>query len=463
MSIRRILIANRGEIALRVIRACEQLGIETVLAASSADRDSLPARTAGRVVCIGPALSSQSYLDVRAIITAAQGTGADAIHPGYGFLSESPELAQACADEGLIFIGPRADQILDMGNKLRARERAKSFGLPLLPGSEKVHTHQQAAEVARRIGFPVILKAAAGGGGRGMKIVSEDEQLQRMFESASAEAKAAFGDESLYVERYIANARHIEVQVLGDKFGNVIHLGERDCSLQRRHQKLVEESPAPEIAEPLRQAIREAGVTLARNIGYENAGTVEFIYDEDAKKFYFLEMNTRIQVEHPVSEMVTGIDLVQEQIRVARGEVLRFRQQDVVFRGHALECRINAEVPHEGFRPSPGRISTWSPPQGPNIRVDSHCHSGYAVPPYYDSMIGKLIVYGSNRTEAIERMGHALARFHVEGIGTTIGFLQQVMQHSDFRAGRVSTALVGRMLEETKQAGDAEKLLVRSP
>ena len=450
MTVHRVLVANRGEIALRVIRACQQMGMETVLAASVADRDSLPARSADRTVCIGPALSAKSYLNVGVIITAAKGCGADAVHPGYGFLSESPELAQACADEGLTFIGPRPEHIRDMGNKIEARKRAKAFGLPLLPGSEKVYSYQEAAQVAQRVGFPVILKAAAGGGGRGMKIVTEPAQLQRMFESASNEARAAFGDDSLYVERYIANARHIEVQVLGDSFGNVIHVGERDCSLQRRHQKLVEESPAPAIAEPLREAIREAGVTLARSIGYENAGTVEFIYDEDEKKFYFLEMNTRIQVEHPVSEMVTGIDLVQEQIRVARGEALRWSQQDIVFRGHAVECRINAEVPNEGFRPSPGRIDVWSPPQGPNIRVDSHCYAGYAVPPYYDSMIGKLIVYGSDRAEALSRMGQALARFQVTGIGTTIGFLRQVMVHPDFVAGRVSTALVGQMLDEIK-------------
>ena len=447
MDIQRVLVANRGEIALRVIRACQQMGIETVLAASEADRDSLPARMADRMVCIGPAASARSYLNVGAIIAAAKGSGADAVHPGYGFLSESPKLAQACADEGLTFIGPRAEQILDMGNKLKARERAKSFGIPMLPGSEKVHTHEEASQVAQRIGFPVMLKAASGGGGRGMKIVIQPEQLQRMFESASAEAKAAFGDDTLYLERYIPNARHVEVQVLGDTPGNLIHLGERDCSLQRRHQKLVEASPAPAMAEALRQAIREAGVTLARNIGYVNAGTVEFIFDEDEKKFYFLEMNTRIQVEHPVSEMVTGIDLVQEQIRVARGEKLRFRQEDIVFRGHAIECRINAELPHLGFRPSPGRITEWKPPEGPNIRLDSHCYEGYAVPPYYDSMIGKLIVYGSSRDEALARMGQALARFRIAGIGTTLGFLGYVMTHPEFAGGRVNTTLVDRMVE----------------
>ena len=448
MELKRVLVANRGEIALRVIRACQQLGIETVLAASVADRDSLPARSADHAVTIGPAPAAQSYLDLRTIITAAKGTGANAVHPGYGFLSESPELAEACAAEGLVFIGPRPEHIRDMENKLKARETAQAFGLPVLPGSEKVHSHQEAEVLAQQIGFPVMLKAAAGGGGRGMKIVMQPEQLPRLFESASAEARAAFGDNTLYLERYIANARHVEVQVLGDAHGNVIHLGERDCSLQRRHQKLVEESPVPAIAASLRAEICNAGQKLAHSIGYENAGTVEFIFDEDAKKFYFLEMNTRIQVEHPVSEMVSGIDLVQEQLRVARGEALRFRQQDVVLRGHALECRINAEVPAEGFRPSPGTIVEWSPPQGPNIRRDSHCHEGYAVPPYYDSMVGKLIVYGCDRAEAIARMSQALARFKLSGIATTLEFLRYVMAHPDFVHGRVSTKLIDQIVEE---------------
>jgi acetyl-CoA carboxylase biotin carboxylase subunit len=305
---------------------------------------------------------------------------------------------------------------------------------------------------ASQIGFPVLLKAAAGGGGKGMKIVTQPADMQRMFESASGEAHASFGDSTIYVERYIAKARHIEVQVLGDTHGNVIHLGERDCSLQRRHQKLVEESPAPAISASLREDIRNTGVRLARSIGYVSAGTVEFIYDEAAKEFFFLEMNTRIQVEHPVSEMVSGIDLVQEQLRVARGEKLRFSQQDVIFRGHAIECRINAEIPSEGFRPSPGRITEWSAPEGPNIRVDSHCYTGYVVPPYYDSMIGKLIVYGCNRDEAISRMDQALARFRVEGIHTTLDFVRYAVIHPEFRAGRVSTVLVEQMAQERTQA-----------
>lgn len=424
------------------------MGIETVLATSVADRNSLPARLADRVVCIGAAPAAQSYLNVSAIIMAAKGSGADAIHPGYGFLSESSELAEVCATEGLVFIGPSAANIRDMGNKLKARERALAFGLPMLPGSEKVSTWQEADEIASQIGFPVMLKAAAGGGGKGMKIVTQATDMRHMFEAASAEAGASFGDNTLYLERYIANARHIEVQVLGDSHGNVIHLGERDCSLQRRHQKLIEESPAPAILASLRQDIHDAGAKLARSIGYVSAGTVEFIYDETAKQFFFLEMNTRIQVEHPVTEMVTGIDLVQEQLRVARGEKLRFTQSDVMFRGHAIECRLNAEVPADDFRPSPGRITTWSPPQGPNIRVDSHCHTDYTVSPYYDSMIGKLIVYGSDRQEAIERMGQALAQFKVEGIGTTLDFLRYAVTHAEFKAGRVSTVLVERLIAD---------------
>ena len=452
MTVSRVLIANRGEIALRIIRACQQMGIETVLVVSTADRDSLPARTADRTICIGAAPASQSYLNVQAIMMAAKGSGADAVHPGYGFLSESPELAEACAAEGLVFIGPTPDNIRNMGNKLMARERALAFGLPMLPGSEKVVTWQDASAVADQIGFPVLLKAAAGGGGKGMKIVTEAADVQRMFEAASGEAGASFGDSTLYVERYITNARHIEVQVLGDMHGNVIHVGERDCSLQRRHQKLVEESPAPALSGALREDICNAGVKLAKSIDYISAGTVEFIYDEASKQFFFLEMNTRIQVEHPVSEMVSGIDLVQEQLRVARGEKLRFAQHDIVFRGHAIECRINAEVPTESFRPSPGRITDWSPPQGPNIRVDSHCYTGYAVPPYYDSMIGKLIVYGSDRDEAIARMDKALAGFRVDGIGTTLDFLRYAVTHPEFRAGRVSTVLVEKMVSERSHA-----------
>jgi acetyl-CoA carboxylase biotin carboxylase subunit len=448
MTIKRVLIANRGEIALRVIRACQQLGIGTVLATSEADRDSLPARTADRAVCIGPARSSDSYLNVRAIVTVAQATGCDAVHPGYGFLSENPNLVDACDSEGLTFVGPKGDHMRKMGNKIAARTLAREAGVPTLPGSEKIASAEDAVKVAERVGYPVMMKAAAGGGGRGMKVVYDPKALPQTFASASAEAGSAFGDPTLYLERFIANARHIEVQVLGDKFGNVIHVGERDCSLQRRHQKVVEEAPAPGVTESLREEIRSAAVKLAKNIGYENAGTCEFIYDEDAKTFYFLEMNTRIQVEHPVSETIAGIDLVQEQFRIAAGEPLRFKQSDIVFRGHALECRINAEIPEQGFRPNAGVLHTWAPPVGPNIRLDSHCYPGYSVPMYYDSMLAKLIVYGTDRTEAIARMRRALELFEIDGIGTTVPFLHFMMGRPEFADGKVSTHLIDAVMPE---------------
>jgi acetyl-CoA carboxylase biotin carboxylase subunit len=448
MTIKRVLIANRGEIALRVIRACQQLGIETVLATSEADRDSLPAKLADRAVCIGPARSTDSYLNFRAIVTAAQATGCDAVHPGYGFLSESPSLADACAEEGLIFVGPKGDHMRKMGNKIAARTLAHAAGVPTLPGSEKIASADDAVKVAERVGYPVMMKAAAGGGGRGMKVVNDSKTLPQTFASASAEAGSAFGDPTLYLERFIPNARHIEVQVLGDKFGNVIHIGERDCSLQRRHQKIVEEAPAPGVAASLRAEIHAAAVKLARNIDYENAGTCEFIYDEDAKTFYFLEMNTRIQVEHPVSETITGIDLVQEQFRIAAGEELRFKQSDIVIRGHAIECRINAEIPEQGFRPNAGTIRVWSPPEGPNIRLDTHCYAGYDVPMYYDSMLAKLIVYGTTRGEAIERMRRSLELFQIEGIGTTVPFLHFMMERPEFAQGAVSTHLIDEVMPE---------------
>ena len=458
MSLSRVLIANRGEIAVRIIRACQALGLETVLAASEADRDGLAARLADKVICIGPASAAASYLNVNTIVAAALGTGADALHPGYGFLAESSELAQLCAENDITFVGPSSEQILQMGNKLQARARARACGVPILPGSEKVSSHEEAAEVARQIGLPLMMKAAAGGGGRGMKIVTDHQEMQRLFTSAAAEARAAFGDDTLYLERYIPNARHIEVQVLGDKFGNVIHLGERDCSLQRRHQKLVEEAPAPNITAGRRNDILQAAVALTREIGYENAGTVEFLFDQDSSDFFFLEMNTRIQVEHPVSEAITGIDLVEEQFRVARGERLRFAQSDVVIRGHAIECRITAEVPEEGFRPSPGRITKWSPPVGPNIRLDTHCHADYLVPIHYDSMLAKLIVYGSNRNEAVERMCRALDRFAIEGIGTNLSFMRHLVGHAHFGSGNVTTHLVGDVICELDVArADGER------
>ncbi len=448
MSVTRVLVANRGEIAVRIIRACQGLGIDTVLAASQADLDSLGARLAGRTVCIGPASANRSYLDARLLVNTALVTGCDALHPGYGFLAESAELSQLCADHGVTFVGPRPDQIAQMGNKIRARALAADLGLPTLSGSTNVDSPREAVAIARRVGLPMMIKAAAGGGGRGMKIVQNESDMATMFAAASNEARAAFGDGTLYLERYIADARHVEVQILADRHGNVVHLGERDCSLQRRHQKLVEEAPAPNLSESLCQQIREAGVALAKGFGYENAGTVEFIVDQASQTFHFLEMNTRIQVEHPVTEMITGIDLVQEQLRVARGETLRFRQADVQFRGHAIECRINAEQVEQNFRPSPGLITEWEAPAGPNIRLDSHCHAGYRVPIHYDSMLGKLIVYGIDRAEARERMSRALEGFRIAGVATTIRLQHFLVNQPRFIAGQVNTRLVEEVLPQ---------------
>ncbi|MCL1805410.1 MAG: acetyl-CoA carboxylase biotin carboxylase subunit [Clostridiales bacterium] len=443
MSLSRVLIANRGEIAVRVIRSCRVMGIETVLAASEADRDSLGARLADRTVIIGPPYAS-TYLNIANIVQAALVTGADAVHPGYGFLAENAEFAGACRDQGLVFIGPRAEHIRLMGNKLAARALARECGVPVLAGSEKTGSYEEALGAVGEIGFPVMLKAAAGGGGRGMKIITEadKDRLQSIFQEASAEASAAFGDGTLYMERYITRARHIEVQVLGDRFGNAVHLGERDCSTQRRHQKLIEEAGAPSISEELRQGLYESAVRLVKNISYENAGTVEFVVDQDEGKYYFLEMNTRIQVEHPVTEMITGIDLVREQISVAKGEKLPFAQEDVAFSGHAIECRINAEQPEAGFRPTPGTITRWEAPGGPGIRLDTHCFPGYQAPVFYDSLIAKLIAHGPDRDQALKRMLGALDEFVVEGLSTTIPFLRKLLQSRDFAEGLVHTRLV---------------------
>ena len=453
MTISRVLVANRGEIALRVIRACRALGIESVLAVSEADRESLPAKMSDRVVCIGPARAAESYLKVEAIISAALGSGADAVHPGYGFLAERPELAEACVEGKIKFIGPSAENIRRMGNKLLARGLARNYGIPLIPGSEKVGNFKEAALVAKEVGFPILLKAAAGGGGRGIKIVTESGEIQGAFETAAAEARAAFGDETLYVERYIPNARHIEVQILGDSFGNVIHVGERDCSLQRRHQKVIEEAPAYALSGPLREEIRKAAVVIAKNIGYENAGTIEFILDQDSEKFYFLEMNTRIQVEHPVTEAITGIDLVQEQIRIADGHALSFSQTQVEFSGHAIECRITAESAQDGFRPCPGSITEWHPSDGADIRVDSHGYAGYAVPPFYDSLLAKLIVHGENRVKTVARMQEALAGFIVSGIDTTIPFLRMLVCQLDYIKGKVNTRWLEKMVADLPSPG----------
>ena len=444
--ITRVLIANRSEIAVRVIRACQELGIKTVLAVSEADKESLPARMADRSVCIGPAKATESYLKVGTIISAALGTGADAVHPGYGFLAEQPDLPEACAQCGLIFIGPTADNIRNMGDKLLARKMAKELGIPVIPGSELVRDDQDAMRVAEKVGYPVLLKAAAGGGGKGMKIVEGPGDLKVVFEEASAEARAAFGDDRIYIEHFIPNARHIEVQIVADRFGNIIHLFERDCSVQRRYQKMVEESPSPVVTSRLREGICNAAVSIARHIRYENAGTVEFILDQDQGKFYFLEMNTRIQVEHPVTEMVTGVDLVKEQIQIAAGHSLGFHQEAVRLAGHAIECRINAEFSEDQFRPCPGRIEQWAQPVGSDIRVDTHCYPGYFVPPFYDSLLAKLITKGSNRHKAVDRMKEALAKFVVSGIKTTIPFYQFMLKNHDYLSGKLHTRWVEDVL-----------------
>ena len=422
-------------------------------AVSEPDRDGMPARLADRSVCIGPARAAQSYLKIDTLVAAALGTGADAVHPGYGFLAEQPDFPQACVDAGLIFIGPTADQIRKMGDKLEARKMAANLGIPVIPGSESVSGLQEALSTAGKIGYPVLLKAAAGGGGRGMKIVNEPGDMKLVFDAASAEARTAFGDARIYIEHYIPNARHIEVQVLGDRFGNRIHLGERDCSIQRRYQKMVEEAPSTVLTSEFREDICKAAVAVADHIDLESASTVEFMLDMDTNRFYFLEMNTRIQVEHPVTEMITGMDLVQEQIRIAGGHPLQYSGENVRFSGHAIECRINAESPNDDFKPGPGRIALWDPPEGPGIRIDSHCFSGCFIPPYYDSLLAKAVTWGRDRPRAIERMKHVLDNFTVDGIETTIPFYKVLMKNKDFIDGNVNTRWIESVfLHEYKHA-----------
>jgi acetyl-CoA carboxylase biotin carboxylase subunit len=448
MTVTRVLVANRGEIAVRIIRACQSLGIETVAAVSEADRESMAARLAKRAVCIGPARSTDSYLKVENLIAAAQGTGCDALHPGYGFLSERASLAQACAENRITFVGPSAQNIMQMGDKLEARKIARSAGVPLVPGSDHAKNPHQAGQLAEGIGYPLLLKASAGGGGRGIKLVWNKDEIENTFRTAAAEARAAFGNDTLYMEKYVGNARHIEVQILGDGQGNVIHVGERDCSLQRRHQKIIEEAPAYAVPPEVRTRICHAAATLARSIGYRSAGTIEFIYDNDSAEFYFLEMNTRIQVEHPVTEMITGVDLVAQQLRIARGETLPFKQSDIKFTGHAIECRINAESPQHGFRPCPGHIVDWQEPRGPGIRVDTHCFPGYFVPPYYDSLLAKLIVHADTRQRAAAQTYQALDHFHVSGIDTLVPFLKTVIADPEYRTGAVNTRWLEKKLEQ---------------
>ncbi|MBX5459677.1 MAG: acetyl-CoA carboxylase biotin carboxylase subunit [Steroidobacteraceae bacterium] len=446
MAIRRILIANRGEIALRVMRTCRQLGIETVLAVSEADRDSLPACFANRTVCIGPARPSESYLKVETIVQAALGTQCDAIHPGYGFLSERAPLARLCEENGVVFIGPTADQIEAVGDKLRARAEAIAAGVPVVPGGAFASA-AEAVAAARDIGAPLVVKAVGGGGGRGMKRVDRIDELPAAIELAAAEAGAAFGDARLYLEKFIASGRHVEVQVLGDGAGNVIHLGERDCSAQRRYQKLVEETPAPGLPESVRSALHEAAVRFARRLHYRGAGTVEFLVDRATNVFYFLEMNARIQVEHPVTEAVTGVDLVAEQIAIAGGAGLRLAQGEVRPRGWAIECRVNAEDPANDFRPSPGQVREAIWPAGEGIRVDTHIATGSRVPPFYDSLMAKIIAHGDDRTAALTRLREAIGTTRIGGVATNLPFHAMLLANPEFQAGGVDTGFVARLLE----------------
>jgi acetyl-CoA carboxylase biotin carboxylase subunit len=439
----KVLIANRGEIALRVIRACRELGLETVAVYSEADRESLHVRFADDDVCIGPPPARDSYLNIPRLIAAAEITGADAIHPGYGFLAENAEFAEICAASKITFIGPTADQIRTMGDKAQARKAMSAVGVPIVPGTPgPVEDPDEALKFATEIGFPVIIKAAAGGGGKGMRVAKDVDDFGRSFQLARSEALSAFGNGDVYVEKYLSRPRHIEFQILGDRHGNVLHLGERDCSVQRRHQKLIEESPSPAVSDSLRDTMGAASVAGAKAIDYVGAGTIEMLLDEDGS-YYFMEMNTRIQVEHPVTEMLYGVDLVKEQIQVAAGEPLSMKELPPR-RGHVIEVRVNAEDPARNFQPSPGRITTYHPPGGPGVRLDSHVYDGYTVPPYYDSLLAKLICQGRDRSEAIARMVVALESFIIEGVTTTIPFLARVMQNDKFAAGDFDTKFLER-------------------
>lgn len=439
---KKILIANRGEIALRIIRACKELGIATVAVHSEADTDSLHVRFADEDVCIGPAKSTESYLDPKRIISAAEITNADAIHPGYGFLAENADFAEICESCKIKFIGPTSQMIRLMGDKAVAKQKMREAGVPVIPGSEGVIKDlEQAQRVSLEIGFPVLIKAAGGGGGKGMRIAKSEEELKKSFEMAQMEAEAAFGNPEVYIERLILNPRHIEFQILGDSHGNLIHLGERDCTIQRRHQKLIEESPSPALTSSLREKMGNAAVAGASQIGYESAGTIEFLLDKNGD-FYFMEMNTRIQVEHPVTEEVTGIDLLKEQIKIASGEKLSQTQPDVVLKGHAIECRINAEDPDKDFRPNPGLISSFHVPGGHGIRVDTHAYAGYVIPSYYDSLVAKLISSGDSREESILKMRGALDEFIIEGVKTTISFYRDIFVNPNFISGEYDTSFV---------------------
>ena len=435
---KKILIANRGEIAVRIIRACKELGIKAVAVFSDIEREALHVRYADEAICIGPANSAQSYMNIPAILSAADVTDSEAIHPGYGFLSENPHFAEACATSGITFIGPTAENIRIGGDKAKARQVMKRRGIPVVPGSDgPLLSEETAVKTAKKIGFPVLFKASAGGGGRGMRVVREEQELEQAFHMAQREALAAFGNGELYVEKYLPSIRHIEVQIIADAKGDVIHLGERDCSIQRRHQKLIEESPSPISTEKFRKRIGELAIRAAKAMKYRNAGTIEFIVDQE-QNIYFMEVNTRVQVEHPVTEELTDVDIIKEQIRIAAGMPLSYKQSQIKAVGHAIECRINAEDPDK-FIPSPGRITFYLPPGGPGVRVDSAAYAGWLVPPHYDSMIAKLIVHGKTREEAIARMKRALDEFRIEGIKTTIPFHKKIFDHPDFIKGNFNT------------------------
>jgi acetyl-CoA carboxylase biotin carboxylase subunit len=445
---KKILIANRGEIALRIIRACHELGVAAVLIYSEADKDSLPVKLADEAYCIGPAPSAQSYLSIPAIISAAELSRSEAIHPGYGFLAENPTFTQVCADQQIIFIGPSSETMKTMGDKSLARETARKAKVPVVPGSRQpLKNLKEAIKLAKKIGYPVIIKAVAGGGGRGMRIVQNEGEFSKHFETAQAEAQAAFGNPQVYIEKYLVSPRHIEFQILADKFGNIVHLGERECSIQRRHQKLIEESPSPALNSKLREKMGAAAIRITRAVKYLGAGTVEFLLDSSGK-FYFMEMNTRIQVEHPVTEVITDIDLIKEQIKVAVGKKISFKQSGIKFRGHAFELRINAEDPEKNFMPNPGVLKLFFPPGGPGVRVDSHAFPGYLIPPNYDSLIAKLIIKDSSREAAIARALRALDEFVIDGVKTTIPFHQKVLNHPSFRSGVFSTSFIEEELNQ---------------
>jgi acetyl-CoA carboxylase biotin carboxylase subunit len=446
MSFNKILIANRGEIALRVIHSCEEMGIATVAVHSTIDRHALHVKLADESVCIGPPPSSKSYLNIPNIIAAALTRNAEAIHPGYGFLAENPRFAEICTDHQLTFIGPTPEAILAMGDKSTAKKTMQQAGVPTIPGSKGlIQTEQEARVMAAEIGYPVIIKATAGGGGRGMRLVRGASELPRLLAAAQGEAEAAFGNPGVYLEKFIECPRHIEFQILADSYGNVVHLGERDCSIQRRHQKLLEEAPSPALTPQLRQKMGKVAILAAKCINYVGAGTVEFLLDRHSN-FYFMEMNTRIQVEHPVTEMITGLDLIKEQILIAQGEKLSLNQKKIELKGHAIECRINAEDPQHNFRPHPGKISAYLPPGGPGVRMDSHVYTDYEIPHYYDSLIGKLIVWGEDRNTAIKRMKRALRECAITGVPTTISFHQKILENSEFLAGNVYTNFIEEYL-----------------